>query len=56
MKKNTGKPAADPNIGHAKENFEIEKQKLYQRKIKTPQVEQQTLIHEGKKSPAKKKK
>lgn len=45
----------DPNISKSKENFEINEQKQYQRKIKTVQVEQQTLIKEGKKKPAKKK-
>lgn len=48
MKKN-------PEIQRSKENFEITEQKKYQRKIKTVQVEQQTLVKEGKKFPSKKK-
>lgn len=43
------------DIQRSKENFEITEQKKYQRKIKSVQVEQQTLIKEGKKSPSRKK-
>lgn len=45
----------DPNITKSKENFDINEQKQYQRKVKTVQVEQQTQIKEGKKRPSKKK-
>ncbi|MFA6261737.1 MAG: hypothetical protein WC760_09725 [Bacteroidia bacterium] len=37
------------NTADSKKNFEITKLKSYQRKIKTKQVEQQTLLKETKK-------
>lgn len=45
----------DPNITKSKENFDINEQKQYQRKVKTVQVEQQTQIKEGKKRPVEEK-
>ncbi|HEX5001195.1 MAG TPA: hypothetical protein VFW78_01760 [Bacteroidia bacterium] len=35
-----------------KENLLIEKEKRYQKKIRKPQVEKQTLLHESKKKAA----
>lgn len=37
------------NTTDSKKNFEITELKSYQRKIKTPQVEKQTLLKETKK-------
>lgn len=39
----------DKELIKSKENFEINEQKQYQKKIKHVQVEQQTQIKEGKK-------
>lgn len=41
----------DPRLEKSKENLRIEKEKSYQRKVKGPQVENQTTLKDKKKAP-----
>ena len=48
----SGKDKDDKRLKSSKENLLIEKEKRYQRKVKGPQVENQTTLKETKKQAA----